>query len=118
MEKVKSGSPRREKSKLPPTYKSGKTIMTQITLEDISADELYALKDEIDSFLNTADAAERAYCEGCSEYEQLEDDSQDRARQMKQRVKSLAIALGIHGEFLDEYVASCASHGLKLVVAA
>lgn len=92
--------------------------MTQIALEDISADELYALRNEIDSFLNTADAAERAYCDGCSEYEQLENDCQNRARQMKQRVKSLAIALGIHGEFLDEYVASYKRNALKLVVAA
>ena len=92
--------------------------MTQIQLEDISADELYALKDEIDSFLNTVDATERAYCEGYPEYQQLENDCQGRAQQMKQRVKSLAIALGIHGEFLDEYVASCQRTGFKLVVAA
>ena len=101
--------------------------MPQIQLEDISANELYSLKDEIDSFLNTQDAAERAYCEGYLEYEQLESDCQARARQMKQRVKSLAIAkrcpqsgiaLGIHGEFLDEYAASCKRNGFKLVVAA
>lgn len=92
--------------------------MPQITLDDIAADELYALKNEIDSFLNTVDATEQAYCKGYPEYEQLENDCQDRARQMKQRVKSLAIALGIHGEFLDEYVASCQRSGFKLVVAA
>ena len=92
--------------------------MPQIQLEDISTDELYALKDEIDSFLNTQNVAERAYCEGYPEYEQLENDCQDRAQEMKQRVKSLAIALGIHGEFLDEYVASCKRNGFKLVVAA
>ena len=92
--------------------------MTQSALEGISADELYALKDEIDSFLNTQDAAERAYSEGYPEYEQLENDCQDRARQIKQRVKSLAITLGIHSEFLDEYAASCQRNGFKLVVAA
>lgn len=92
--------------------------MPQIQLEDISADELYSLKREIDSFLNTANAAEQAYCEGYPEYQQLEHDCQDRAREMKQRVRSLAIALGIHGEFLDEYVASCKRNGLKLAIAA
>ena len=92
--------------------------MSQNQLEDISVDELYALKNEIDSFINTQDAAERAYCEGYSEYEQLENDRQDRAQQMKQRIKSLAIALGIHAEFLDEYVDSCQRNGLKIVVAA
>lgn len=92
--------------------------MPQIQLDDILTDELYALKAEIDSLLNTTDAAERAYCEGYPEYEQLENDCQDRAREMKQRVRSLAIALGIHGEFLDEYVASYKRNGLKLVVAA
>ncbi len=92
--------------------------MTQIQLDDISADDLYALKDQIDSFLNTADAAEQAYCEGYPEYEQLENDCQDRAREMKQRVKSLSITLEIHGELLDEYVASCKRNGLNLVVAA
>ena len=92
--------------------------MPQIQLEDILTDELYALKAEIDSFLNTTDAAEQAYCEGYPEYEQLENDCQDRAVKVKQRVKSLAIALGIHGEFLDKYAASCKRNGLKLVVAA
>ena len=93
-------------------------MMTYFQLEDISTDELYALRGEIDSFLNTVDATEQAYCEGYPECERLESDCQDRARQLKQRVKSLVIALGIHGELLDEYAASRQRNGFNLVVAA
>lgn len=92
--------------------------MAQFQLNEISVDELVALQKEINSFLNIQDAAERAYCEGASEYQELEEGCQEKAQRMKQRVRSLAIALGIHGEFLDEYMASCKRNGLKLVVAA
>jgi len=91
--------------------------MAQIQLNEISVDELYALKREIDSFINTQDAAERAFCEGCAEHEEIQEDCQAKAQQMKQRIRGLAISLGIHGEFLDEYAASCQRNGLKLVVA-
>ncbi len=91
--------------------------MTQFQLEDISVDELHALQREISSFINTADAVEQAYCEGYSEYELLLDDYGNRVRQIKYHIRGLAIALGIHDEFLDEYVASCHRNGLKLVVA-
>lgn len=92
-------------------------MMTQIQLDEISVDELYALKNEINSFLNTQDAAERAYCEGYAEYEEIQGDCQAKAQQMKQRILWLAVLMGIHGEFLDEYMASCASYGLKVVAA-
>jgi hypothetical protein len=55
--------------------------MTHIQLDEISADELYALNREIDSFINTQDAAERAYCEGSSEYGELLETSLDKAQQ-------------------------------------
>ncbi len=92
--------------------------MPQIPTDEISVDELYALQREIDAFINTQDAAERAYCEGCAEYGELLETSLNKAQVIKQRVRSLAIALGIYGEFLDEYVASCKRNGFKLVVAA
>lgn len=91
--------------------------MAQIELDNISVDELYALQKEIGSFLNSQNAAERAYCEGNPEYEEIQGDCLEKAQLMKQRIWGLAIALGIHGEFLDNYVASCKRHGLKLVVA-
>ena len=92
--------------------------MPQIPIDKISVDELYALKREIDAFINTQDAAERAYCEGCAEYGELLQTSLNKAQVMKQQVRSLVSALGIHGEFLDEYVVSCQRHGLQIVVAA
>ena len=93
--------------------------MTQIQLDKISVsvDELYALQKEIDSYINTQDAVERAYCEGCPEYEEIHLSCQKKALKMKQRIRGLAVSMGIHGEFLDEYMASCASHGLKVVAA-
>lgn len=75
-------------------------MMTHIQLDEISVDELYALKREIDSFLNTQDAAERAYCEGYAEYEEIQEDCLDKAQRMKQRIRGLAISLGIHGSSL------------------
>lgn len=92
--------------------------MAQIKLDDISVDELYALQKEIESYVSSQDAVERAYCEGSSEYEEIQGNCLEKAQVMKQRVRGLAIALGIHGEFLDEYMASCKRNGLKLVVAA
>lgn len=45
--------------------------MAQIQLDEISVDELFALKKEIDSFVHSQNATERAYCEGSSEYGEL-----------------------------------------------
>lgn len=91
--------------------------MPQIQLDDICPDELYCLQKSIDSYLNAQNAAERAYCEGSLEYEEIEEDCQALAQKMKQHVRALATALGIHKEFLDEYAASCQRNGLKLVAA-
>lgn len=91
--------------------------MTHIQLDEISVDELHALKREIDSFLNTQDVAERAYCEGYAEYEEIQEVCLDKAQRMKQRIRGLAITLEIHGEFLDEDITSCKRNGLKVVAA-
>lgn len=91
--------------------------MTQIQLDEISVDELYALQKEIDSYISTQDAAEQAYCEGCPEYEEIHLSCQKKGLKMKQRIRGLAVSMGIHGELLDEHVASCAPHGFKVVAA-
>lgn len=86
-------------------------------LDEISVDELRDLQQEIDSYINSQNAAERAFCEGYAEYEEIQEDCLDKAQRMKQRIRGLAVSMGIHGEFLDEYMASYASYG-RLVVAA
>lgn len=85
---------------------------------DISIDDLYCLVTEIESYISACNAAERAYCEGCSEYEELRLESLSKAVAMKAQLRSVAIQIGIHGEFLDEYMDSCKRNGLKLTVAA
>lgn len=91
--------------------------MTQIQLDEIFVNQLYALQKEIDSYINSQNAAERAFCEGYAEYEEIQEDCLDKARRMKQRIRELAISLGIHAEFLDEYMASCKRNEFKVVVA-
>ena len=93
--------------------------MTQIQLDEISVsvDELYALQKEIDSYISTQGAAEQAYCEGCPEYEEIHLSCQKKGLKMKQRIRGLAVSMRIHGEFLDEHMASCAPHGFKVVAA-
>lgn len=91
--------------------------MAQIQLDEISVDELYALQKDIDSYINSQNAVERAFCEGYAEYEELQEVCLDKAHRMKQRIRGLAISLGIYVEFLDEYITSCKRNGLKVVAA-
>ena len=60
--------------------------MAQIQLDEISVNELYALRQEIDSYMNSQNAAEWAFCEGYTEYEEIQEDCLDKAQRMKQRI--------------------------------
>lgn len=92
--------------------------MPQIQLDEIPVDELYALCQEIDSYINSQNAAGWAFCEGYTEYEEIQEDCLDKAQRVKQRIRGLAVSMGMHGEFLDEYMASYKRNELKVVVAA
>lgn len=91
--------------------------MAQIQLDEISVDELYALQKEIDSYINSQNAVERAFCKGYTEYEELQEDCLNKAQTMKQRIRGLAVSMEIYGEFPNEYMASYALHKLKVVAA-
>ena len=92
-------------------------MMTQIQLDEISVDKLFALQKDIDSYIISQNTAELAFGEGYAEYEEIQEDCLDKTQRMKQRIRALAVSMGIHGEFLDEYMASCASHRFKVVAA-
>lgn len=74
-----------------------------IDLDDYSIDELLCLRESIDSFINTADIRDRAYCEGWEEFDDLHSDTIKAAAKLRSRIKGLAIALGIQKEFLNQY---------------
>ena len=91
--------------------------MTQLQLDQINHDELYLLKKAIDSYFSIHDAAERVFCEGSGEYEELQDEVLLKAHQLKERLRSVVSDFGIHGDILNEYAASCNRNGLQLSVA-
>lgn len=72
-------------------------------LQEICPSEFFRLTMEIETYLNAQDVAERAYSEGSADYEGLQDEALLKAHKMKARIRSLAIALGIHREFLTSY---------------
>lgn len=74
-----------------------------IDLDDYNADELLCLRDNIESFLNAFDLRDRAYCEGCEDFEDLHKDTIRAAAKLRERIKLLAIGLGIQSEFLKQY---------------
>ena len=86
-------------------------------LDDIEVDELFKLRREIDAFVNAQDAAEQAFCDGDSAYEERHTICTEKALALKSRIRSLAIAMGVHADFLKEYSASCKRNGLALTPA-
>ena len=93
------------------------TAASEITanvLDEISIDELFKLKREIDAFVNAQDAAEQAFCNGDSAYEDCQNICTEKALALKSRIRSLAIAMGVHADFLKEYNATCKRNGLAL----
>lgn len=74
-----------------------------LDLDELDIEELLYLRDSIDTFLNSFDLRERAYCEGWEEFDDLHADTIKAAAKLRNRIKGLAIALGIQAEFLEEY---------------
>lgn len=74
-----------------------------IDLEQFDIDELLRLRDNMETFLNVSDIRDRAYCEGWEEFEDLHSDTIKAATKLRNRIKGLAITLGIQAEFLKQY---------------
>lgn len=72
-------------------------------LEDVCPDEIYRLQKELDSLLSAIDAAERMYAMGNPEYQEIRLVALLGVVKVKASVRSLAIGMGIHREFLAEY---------------
>ena len=88
-----------------------------MTFEEDTIDELFSFYRKLEAFLNAYQTAEWAYCENEADYQYIDEIAQERAEEMWQQLKGLAIALGIHADFLREYQESLQKHGLKLAVA-
>lgn len=65
-----------------------------------SYDELYLLKKEIDDLLDQVGYECEVFCQ----------------EQVKERIRGIAIDIGLHAEFLDEYIESCRKSNLVLTV--
>lgn len=74
-----------------------------IDIDDYNIDELLRLRDSTDRLLNAFDMRDRAYCEGRKEFEDLHVDTLKAAAKLRNRIKGLAITLGIQKEFLKQY---------------
>jgi len=79
--------------------------MPHIDLDDINLDDLSQLSTELNDFFSAFNTYQWAYCEGHGEYAVIGLRAEENFEAVRQRIKNLAIDLGIHGEFLDEYAA-------------
>lgn len=86
----------------------------QLDLDSINRDELFKLTSEIIALVDALDFSERAYCEGWEEYEELRRDATQDFAKLRSRIRGLAIAWGIHADFLQEYSELEQRHRLKV----
>lgn len=77
--------------------------MPQIDLDEINIDDLQRLSTELNEFFNAYNTYQWAYCEGDSEWLQIGLRTEDKYDAVRRRIKNLAIDLGIHQQFLEEY---------------
>lgn len=74
-----------------------------LDIDQISLDELFILKAEISTFLDSYQFSERAYCEGWGDYQQHRAEAEQDFAKLRSRLRGLAIDYGIHADFLREY---------------
>lgn len=85
-----------------------------IDIDQISLDELYHLKAEISTFLDSYQFSERAYCEGWGDYQQHRAEAEADFAKLRSRLRGLAIDYGIHADFLKEYSQMERDYKLKI----
>lgn len=85
-----------------------------MNLDDISIDELFALKDEITLLIDSLDFAEHAYGEGFPEYEEYRIQATSNFLKLRLHIRGVAIAWGIQADFLKEYSEVETRYGLKV----
>lgn len=85
-----------------------------IDIDQINRDELFKLSSEIITFLDALDFSERAYCEGWGDYDQHRADAEKDFAKLRSRIRGLAIAWGIHADFLREYTDFSLQSKLKI----
>lgn len=77
--------------------------MPPIDLDEINLDDLAQLRTELNDFFNAHDTYQWAYCEGEGEYTAIALRAGETYEAIRRRIKDLAIDLGIHQQFLEEY---------------
>lgn len=77
--------------------------MPPIDLDEINLDDLAMLRTEINEFFLAFDTYQQMYCEGEGEYIAIALRAEDKYDAVRRRIKNLAIDLGIHQQFLEEY---------------
>ena len=77
--------------------------MPQIDLDEINLDDLFMLRAELSEFFNAHDAYEACYCDGSDDWIRLSLRAEDKFDAVRKRIRDLALDLGIHAEFLEEY---------------
>ncbi len=76
---------------------------TSANVDELDVHELLKLKQEIEQFVDAQNAAEQAFCEGDSAYHECQAIASEKAQALKHRIRGLAIATGVHADFLTEY---------------
>ena len=77
--------------------------MPPINLDTICIDDLQQLRGELNEFFRAYDASESCYCDGNGEYVAIALQAEEAYKAVRKRIRDLALDLGIHAEFLDEY---------------
>lgn len=86
-------------------------------LDQIDIDDLYSLQKELGSFLDSYFLSEQLFCEGEGDYNYVRELAEENALKLRSRIKALAIDWGLHGEFLDEYLAAARVRITKMAAA-
>lgn len=77
--------------------------MPQIDLDEINLDDLATLRTELNDFFNAYNAYQACYCDGGDDWMRISLRAEDKYDAVRRRIKNLAIDLGIHQQFLEEY---------------
>jgi hypothetical protein len=80
--------------------------MPQIDIDEINIDDLQQLSTELNDFFAAYNTYQWSYCQGERDYTYIALRADDKLDAVRRRIRNLAIDLGIHAQFLEEYEAT------------
>lgn len=86
-----------------PLPQGDRPIEYEQLVEEISVDEIYLLAEELEKLLEAIEAAQTALSLGEPECEDIRNLTVKKAQKVKNRIKGLAIVMGVQQDFLAEY---------------